>query len=549
MLPARGVAGFLHIHAEIDLVDEHLHVALRLHRAAHEAEGFPRRAVLQHEAGDNRLERALARRVDVGVARFEGEEFAAILEGEAEAGHRDAGAHAAVVRLDERHHVALGVCGAQIDGVAILERGVAGVIGAGGAGGVDKPAPLGGVGLREQALQRNLGERRVGVELRAVLEGELLGLDQQVQGVGGAVAHLREVEAFEDVEHLERGDALRVGRQLIDVVAAVIDGDGFDPGGLVVLEVGLAEKTAVGAHEGVDLIGDLALVEGVAALFRDQAERVRQRRVLEDLTLVWSAPLLRQGFGGQTSCVDAVSLEESSGKLVGLGVAHADAPEVADVLGDGEALVRVADGRREQVLHRQLAELAVQREPAVDGTRHGDRQKAAGRDVVRRGGLRQLGLHLLVAEPERGTARGVEAVELLGLRIVNDGEEIAAHAVAHRFHQTECRIRGNGRVHGGAAGFEDIESGLRGERVAGADHAVRAEHGRAGGEGATVDAVDLGAEQGAEDREQKTEQGGPANSHGGTLDSARAASTRVRARPTPPCAWRRRNFPARPAPR
>src|SRR6267154_2340286 len=77
-----------------------------------------RRAVLHDETRDDGLERTLAGRVDVGVAGLEGEELAAVLEGEAETGHRDAGAHAAVVALDQGDHVALGVRGAEGDGVA-----------------------------------------------------------------------------------------------------------------------------------------------------------------------------------------------------------------------------------------------------------------------------------------------------------------------------------------------------------------------------------------------------------------------------------------------
>ena len=68
MAPARGVAGFLHVHAEIDDVGQHLHMALRLHVAAHQAERQERLAVLHHEAGNDGLERPLARRIDVRVA-------------------------------------------------------------------------------------------------------------------------------------------------------------------------------------------------------------------------------------------------------------------------------------------------------------------------------------------------------------------------------------------------------------------------------------------------------------------------------------------------
>ena len=44
MAEARGVAGLLHVHAEVDDVAQHLHVPLRLHVAAHDAEGEHRLA-------------------------------------------------------------------------------------------------------------------------------------------------------------------------------------------------------------------------------------------------------------------------------------------------------------------------------------------------------------------------------------------------------------------------------------------------------------------------------------------------------------------------
>ena len=49
VVEARRVAGLLQVHAEVDEVDDDLHVALRLHVAAHHAEAHERLAVLRHE--------------------------------------------------------------------------------------------------------------------------------------------------------------------------------------------------------------------------------------------------------------------------------------------------------------------------------------------------------------------------------------------------------------------------------------------------------------------------------------------------------------------
>src|SRR5207237_3954490 len=101
MLPARSVAGFLHIQTEIDLVGEHLHVTLRLHTAAHDTECFPRFSIFHHKPRDNRVKGAFARSVNVRMLRVHGEKFSAILKHEPESGHDDAAAHPAIIALNE----------------------------------------------------------------------------------------------------------------------------------------------------------------------------------------------------------------------------------------------------------------------------------------------------------------------------------------------------------------------------------------------------------------------------------------------------------------
>ena len=84
VLPARAVAGLLRVEAVVDHVDDDLGLALRLHAAAHDAEGHPGLAALAGEAGDDGVEGPLARGIDVGVAVGQGEQLAAVLEHEAQ---------------------------------------------------------------------------------------------------------------------------------------------------------------------------------------------------------------------------------------------------------------------------------------------------------------------------------------------------------------------------------------------------------------------------------------------------------------------------------
>ncbi len=93
---------------------------------------------------------------------------------------------------------------------------------------------------------------------------------------------------------------------------------------------------------------------------------------------------------------------------------------------------------------------------------------------------------MLEGKAEGRTAGGVEAVKFFGLRVSDDGEEVAAAAVAGGLHEAD--------------GGEAIDADLRGEGLAGADHAVLTEDRGARGEGAVVDAVGLGeGERGAEE--------------------------------------------------
>ncbi len=105
--------------------------------------------------------------------------------------------------------------------------------------------------------------------------------------------------------------------------------------------------------------------------------------------------------------------------------------------------------------------------------------------------LRQFRFHLLVAEAERRATAAVQAVKLFRFRVVNDRENVAADTVAGRFHQPERGVRGDGGIDRAAAGFENIEPDLRGERHARADHAVLREHFGTGGERLAGDAIRL----------------------------------------------------------
>jgi len=279
----RGVTGFLKIHPEVDHVDDDLHVPLGLHVPAHHTEGDPRFAVLHRERRDDRVERALTRFEVVGAVRIEVEEPAAVLQAEAETLDDIARSEPGVVALDQRHHVAVLVGGGQVRRVALVQARVARRDASRGAVHVDQLGALTTVLLGDQCLDGDAHVIDVGVELRAVLEGQLLGLGHHVPEVHRVATHRLQIERLQDVEDLERGDALAVGRQFIKCHSAVVGAPRFDPVGVVLFEVRQREETAVGLGERDDRFGDRAIVVRVASTLGKQSKSLGQVGVAEHL--------------------------------------------------------------------------------------------------------------------------------------------------------------------------------------------------------------------------------------------------------------------------
>jgi hypothetical protein len=112
--------------------------------------------------------------------------------------------------------------------LALVRRPTTPAVQAGRAAEVDLPgAALGGIGLRQQPLDRHRHEVGVGGAGGAVGKGDLQHLGQQVHRVGRAEASAGDVEAFQDVQHLP--DVQRPGarrRRAGDLEAAVVPRNG-----------------------------------------------------------------------------------------------------------------------------------------------------------------------------------------------------------------------------------------------------------------------------------------------------------------------------------
>jgi hypothetical protein len=91
---ARRVEGLLQVHPEHEQVQQDLHVALRLHVAAHDAVAHERLLAagrgLRHKGGDDRVERTLAGSNRVRQPFVHRERGPAVLERETRPGDHDA---------------------------------------------------------------------------------------------------------------------------------------------------------------------------------------------------------------------------------------------------------------------------------------------------------------------------------------------------------------------------------------------------------------------------------------------------------------------------
>src|SRR5260370_41229873 len=89
-----------------------------------------------------------------------------------------------------------------------------------------------------------------------------------------------QIQSFKNVQYLQRGDALTVRRQFKNIVAAIIRRDRIDPCRCMFFEVDFAQKSAVLAHELVDLVRDLTFVKSVATFLSNLSQRLRERQML-----------------------------------------------------------------------------------------------------------------------------------------------------------------------------------------------------------------------------------------------------------------------------
>ncbi|MNV09001.1 hypothetical protein D3C71_994860 [compost metagenome] len=92
-----------------------------------------------------------------------------------------------------------------------------------------------------------------------------------------------EIEVLEYIQRLQRREALRIGRRLVDGISMVGGRDRIAPEAAMLREILGGQITARGRKPAADRLRDLPFIEGVPAAFRQQGERPGQLLLHEPL--------------------------------------------------------------------------------------------------------------------------------------------------------------------------------------------------------------------------------------------------------------------------
>ena len=182
------------------------------------------------------------------------------------------------------------------------------------------------------------------------------------------MAHGGKVIGLQDIQHLQRRDTLAVGRQLINVVAPVIDRLRLDPVRGMAGEILVAQRPADAFHIGVDHMGKFALVKYITAPGADLLQCLGEVRIAENLPLHGHFPI------DQVSGFEIVDLFNLTGGVQAL-IARLVARHIKrHHFGHRKSLAGIAHSRGENFAHGPGAKALVHGEPPVDGAGHRDRQ-------------------------------------------------------------------------------------------------------------------------------------------------------------------------------
>ena len=447
-LEARRIEGRLRVLTMVADPREDLEMPLRLHEAAHDAEGHePRRRRCRGIGGrrqrrNDRVIGTLCRRDRVGMPRLEMEARASILHRDPPLGNHHARTEPRVVALDERAAASFAIGGAEEDRAAGL--GDARIEGLRHRR-IDPRRELAQAIVRKQLRGGSIDKARVGDMAMGVGEAELHRFDREVQDVRAIRIESCEIEVAKHAECHQRREPLPVRRNLVKPRTAVLDRDRLDFERLMRREIACPQEPAFGSGGPLDRLRDLASMERFAFGRRDRLEGARVPGKLHELA--------RRG---------RLAAEEK--RLAPIRAARKRrrraAPKRCSLRAEEIPLLREANRRREQFGERKPPMPAPEIDPQRDLSRHRHRQPAPRRHAVEPGERRDV---------ERlGTAsRSVEAPHASA--IPQERKRVAAESVRRRLDDGHARRGRNRRVGGRAALGEDRQPRACRDRHAGGD--------------------------------------------------------------------------------
>jgi len=112
--------------------------------------------------------------------------------------------------LNQRHHVANGIGGSQVDGIPFLQSRISGVIASCCSCRINQLTPFICIRLADELSYRDLVKVRIGIKFSPVFEGQFLGLDKGMYIVGTAKTHTGNIIAFQNIEYLQCSNSLSI---------------------------------------------------------------------------------------------------------------------------------------------------------------------------------------------------------------------------------------------------------------------------------------------------------------------------------------------------
>ena len=216
-------------------------MALRLHVGTHHAVAHDGLAVFAQEGRNDGVKRPLARRhlVDAGL---QAKAVAAVLQADTELRLHTARAKAHVVALNEADHHAVFVSGREVNGAALDRVTRTEVL---RLCHVDQLGPAGQVGIVQHLLCRHFHGSGLSDVFVDIGKSQFHGFDLQVLRIHAIDLQAGHIKFIQNAQRNQRRNALPVGRNLVQGVAAVIAAYGLDPLRLVGRKIFGCEAAAV----------------------------------------------------------------------------------------------------------------------------------------------------------------------------------------------------------------------------------------------------------------------------------------------------------------